>query len=146
MLAEVNCFIKRVHWMLDSILSNYGESVLAKVNRFYKRVHQMLACIVSNCFMTTNLFTCASSYRSILWTRTLKLHLTLLTPLPYLAPYDFFLFPHLKKCFAGWRFNLRSSFESAIFQCLSQIPQIKLKQEFLQLVKRCSKCVAAGRE
>ena len=42
---------------------------------------------------------------------------------PDLAPCDFFLFPCLKKHFAGSKYQTRTNLGSAIFQCLNIIPR-----------------------
>ena len=42
---------------------------------------------------------------------------------PDRSPCDFFLFPRLKKMLSGNKYMSRSSFGSAIYQCLQQIPK-----------------------
>ena len=39
---------------------------------------------------------------------------------PHLSPYDFFLFPRLKKMLSGNKYMSRSSLGSAIYQCLQR--------------------------
>lgn len=65
---------------------------------------------------------------------------------PDLAPCDFFLFPRLKKCLAGRSFSNRSALGTAVFQCLSHIPQSDYRGAFLQWIERLKKCVAAKGE
>ena len=45
---------------------------------------------------------------------------------PDLSPWDFFLFPRLKKMLSGNKYTSRSSLGSAIYQCLQQIPKRRL--------------------
>ena len=42
---------------------------------------------------------------------------------PDMSPCDFFLFPRLKKMLSGKKYTSRSSLDSAIYQCLLQIPK-----------------------
>ena len=42
---------------------------------------------------------------------------------PDLSPCDFFLFPRLKKMLSGNKYTSRSSLDSAVYQCLQQIPK-----------------------
>ena len=62
---------------------------------------------------------------------------------PDLSPWDFFLFPGLKKMLSGNKYTSRSFLGSAIYQCLQQI----LKEDYLSAfrddwVKRLQKCVS----
>ena len=54
---------------------------------------------------------------------------------PYLSPYDFFLFPRLKKMLSGNKYTSRSSLGSAIYQCLQQIPKEDYLSAFRDWVK-----------
>ena len=63
--------------------------------------------------------------------------------LPDLSPCDFFLFPRLKKMLSGNKYTSRSSFGSAIYQCLQQIPNLPA---FRDRVKRLQKCVSVKGE
>ena len=60
---------------------------------------------------------------------------------PDLSPCDFFLFPRLKKMLSGNKYTSRSSFGSAIYQCLQQIPNDYYFSPFRDWVKRLQKCV-----
>lgn len=60
---------------------NTWESVLTEVNIFIWERKEMLACVVPNFFMIMYLLTSASSCRSMLWMRILKLCFTLPPPL-----------------------------------------------------------------
>ena len=64
---------------------------------------------------------------------------------PDLSPCDFFLFPRLKML-SGNKYMFRSSFGSAIYQCLQQIPKEDLFICFLRLGKMLQKCVSVKRE
>ena len=61
---------------------------------------------------------------------------------PDLGPCDFFLFRRLKKMLSGNKYTSRSSFGSAIYQCLQQIPKEDYLSAFLDWVKRLQKCVS----
>ena len=61
---------------------------------------------------------------------------------PDLSPYDFFLFPRLKKMLSGNKYTSRSSLGSAIYQCLQQIPKEDYLSAFRDWVKRLQKCVS----
>ena len=61
---------------------------------------------------------------------------------PDLSPYDFFLFPRLKKMFSGNKNTSRSSLGSAIYQCLQQIAKEDYLSAFRDWVKRLQKCVS----
>ena len=61
---------------------------------------------------------------------------------PDLIPYDFFLFPRLKKMLSGNKYMSRSSLGSAIYQCLQQIPKEDYLSAFRDWVKRLRKCVS----
>ena len=61
-----------------------------------------------------------------------------------LAPYDLFLFPHLKKYRARRSFKSRSALGTAVFQYLMHIPQEAYQSAFLQWIGRLLKCVAVG--
>ena len=68
-------------------------------------------------------------------------------PPPYsdeLASRDSFLFPRLKKDFAGCCFYIWVALESAIFQCPARIPQKDMKGTFWGWVAQLRKNVAAG--
>ena len=65
-----------------------------------------------------------------------------------LSPYDFFLFPSPKKMLSGNKYTSRSSFGSAIYQCLhryQQIPKDYLSV-FRDWVKMLQKCVSVKGE
>ena len=55
---------------------------------------------------------------------------------PDLSPYDFFLFPRLKKMLSGNKYTSRSSLGSAIYQCLQQIPKEDYLSAFRDWVER----------
>ena len=55
---------------------------------------------------------------------------------PDLSPNDLFLFPRLKKGLSGNKYTSRSSFGSAICQCLQQIPIEDYLSAFRDWVKR----------
>ena len=65
---------------------------------------------------------------------------------PDLGPYDFFLFPKLKKMLSGNKYTSRSSLGSAIYQCLQQIPKEDYLSAFCDWVKRFQKCVSVKGE
>ena len=65
---------------------------------------------------------------------------------PDLSPCDFFLFPRLKKMLSGNKYMSRSSFGSAIYQCLQQIPKEDYLSAFRDWVKRLQKCVSVKGE
>ena len=65
---------------------------------------------------------------------------------PDLSPFDFFLFPRLKKMFSGNKYMSRSSLGSTIYQCLKQIPKEDYLSAFLDWVKRLQKCVSVKGE
>ena len=59
---------------------------------------------------------------------------------PDLSPCDFFLFPKLKKMLSGNKYTSRSSFGSAIYQCLQQIcTKRRLFIRFSRLGKKVTK-------
>ena len=60
---------------------------------------------------------------------------------PDLSPCDFDLFPRLKKMLSGNKYMSRSSFGSAIYQCLQQIPKEDYVSAFRDWVKRLQKCI-----
>ena len=64
---------------------------------------------------------------------------------PALSPCDFFLFPRLKKMLSGNKYT-RSSFGSAIYYCLQQIPKGDYLSAFRDWVKRLQKCVSVKGE
>ena len=71
-------------------------------------------------------------------------HIEVLPHPPYspdLSPCDFFLFPRLKKELAGRSFGSRLALGSAIFQCLSGIPENVFKTFFKSWLSRLQKCV-----
>ena len=53
-----------------------------------------------------------------------------------------FLFPRLKNCFSGNKYTPGSSFGSAIYQCLQQIPKEDYLSAFRDWVKWLQKCVS----
>ena len=55
---------------------------------------------------------------------------------PDLSPCDFFLFPRLKKMLSGNTYTSESSFGSAIFLCLQQIPKKDYLSAFRDWQKR----------
>ena len=61
---------------------------------------------------------------------------------PDLSPCDLFLFPRLKKMLSGNKYASRSSLDSAIYQCLQQIPKENYLSAFRDWVKRLQKCVS----
>ena len=65
---------------------------------------------------------------------------------PDLSPYDFFLFPRLKKMFSGNKYTSRNSLGSVIYQCLQQIPKGDYLSAFRDWVKRLQKCVSVKGE
>ena len=65
---------------------------------------------------------------------------------PDLSPCDFFLFPRLKKMLSGNKYMSRSSLDSAIYQCLQQIPKEDYLSAFCNPVKRLQKCVSVKGE
>ena len=65
---------------------------------------------------------------------------------PDLSPCDFFLFPRLKKMLSGNKYTSRSSFGSAIYQCLQQIPKEDYLSAFRDWVKRLKKIVSVKGE
>ena len=64
--------------------------------------------------------------------------------LPDLSPYDFFLFPRLKKMVSGNTYASRSSLGRAIYQCLQQIPKEDYLSAFRDWVKRLQTCFSKG--
>ena len=54
---------------------------------------------------------------------------------PDLSPFDFFLFPRLKKMFSGNKYTSRSSLGSTIYQCLQLIPKEYYLSAFRDWVK-----------
>ena len=65
---------------------------------------------------------------------------------PDVSPYDFFLFPRLRKTLSGNKYTSRSSLGSAIYQCLQQIPKEDYSAAFRDWVKRLQKCVSVKGE
>ena len=65
---------------------------------------------------------------------------------PDLSPYDFFLFPRLKKMLSRNKYTSRSSLGSAIYQCLQQIPKEDYLSAFCYWVKKLQKCVSVKGE
>ena len=65
---------------------------------------------------------------------------------PDLSPYDFLLFPMLKKMLSGNKYMSRSSLGSGIYQCLQQIPKEDYLSAFRDWVKRLQKCVSVKGE
>ena len=65
---------------------------------------------------------------------------------PDLSPYDFFLFPRLKKMLSDNKYTSRSSLGRAIYQCLQQIPKEDYLSAFCDCVKRLQKCVSVKGE
>ena len=64
---------------------------------------------------------------------------------PDLSPYDFFLFPRLKKMLSGNIYTSRSSLGSAIYQYLQQIPKEDYLSVFSRLGKKVTKmCFSKG--
>ena len=55
------------------------------------------------------------------------------------SPCDFFLFPWLKKMLSGNKYTSRSSLDSAIYQCLQQIPKEDYLSAFRDWVKKLQK-------
>ena len=66
--------------------------------------------------------------------------------LPDLSPFDFFLFPRLKKMLFGNRYMSRHSLGSTIYQCLQKIPKEDYLSAFRDWVKRLQKCVSVKGE
>ena len=65
---------------------------------------------------------------------------------PDLSPCDFFSFPRLKKMLSGNKYMSRSSLDSAIYQCLQQIPKEDYLSAFRNWVKSLQKmCFSKGR-
>ena len=60
---------------------------------------------------------------------------------PDLAPCDFFLFPRLKRELSGRSFKTKSALGSAIYQCLSGIPENDYLMAFRSWISRLRKCV-----
>ena len=58
---------------------------------------------------------------------------------PDLSPFDFFLFPRLKKMLSGNKYTSRSSLGSAIYLCLQHIPKEDYLSAFHDWVKRLQK-------
>ena len=65
---------------------------------------------------------------------------------PDLSPCDFFLFQNLKIMLSGNTYTSRSSLDSAIYQCLQQIPKEDYLSAFCDWVKRLQKCVSVKGE
>ena len=65
---------------------------------------------------------------------------------PDLSPYDFFLFPRLKKMLSGNKYTSRSSLGSAVYRCLQQIPKEDYLSAFHNWVKWLQKCVSVKGE
>ena len=65
---------------------------------------------------------------------------------PDLSPCDFFSFPRLKKMLSGNKYMSRSSLDSAIYQCLQQIPKEDYLPAFRNWVKSLQKCVSVKGE
>ena len=61
---------------------------------------------------------------------------------PALSPWDFFLFPRLKKMLSGNKYMSKSSLGSAIYQCLQQVPKEDYLSAFRDWVKRLQKRVS----
>ena len=119
--------------------------MLAEVNRFYKRVGPSTGMCAINLLHDNAL---AHNYKLVqeyLFNETTEM----LPHSPYspdLASCDFFLFPDLKNCLAGRRFNSRSSLGTAVFQCLSRIAKIEFKRTFLLRSRRLSERVVGDGE
>ena len=65
---------------------------------------------------------------------------------PDLSPFDFFLFPRLKKMLSGNKYTSRTSLGSAIYQCLQQIRKEDYLSAFRDWVKRLQTCVSVKGE
>ena len=63
---------------------------------------------------------------------------------PDLSLCDFFLFPRLKKMLSGNKYTSRSSFGSAIYQCLQQILKEDYLSAFRDWVKVTKMCFSEG--
>ena len=63
-----------------------------------------------------------------------------------LAPYDLFLFPHLKKYLARRSFKSRSALGTAVFQCLAHTPKEVYRSAFLQWIGGLEECAAVEGE
>ena len=61
---------------------------------------------------------------------------------PDLSPCDFSLFPRFKKMLSGNKYASRSSFGSAIYQCLQWIPKEDYLSAFCDWLKRLQTCVS----
>ena len=103
----------------------YKNSVLKKVKEFYNKKRPSKGWSGVHFYMNTPPLMCEVG-KSFLASEKVKV----LNHPPYspdLSPYDFFLFPRLKKMLSGNKYTSRSSLGSAIYQCLQQIP----KEDFI---------------
>jgi len=62
---------------------------------------------------------------------------------PDLAPFDFFLFPRLKKVLKGHQFEATEDIKQSSTKTLLDIPKEEFAKCFQQWQKRWAKCVAA---
>ena len=104
----------------------YRESLLAEVNRFYNRVRPNTGlCGVKRFHDNASVHKCihVQEYLADENTKTLPRP----AYFPDFVPCNFSLFPDLRKCLTERRFNSRSFFGSAIFQCLSHNTQNRVQ-------------------
>ena len=119
----------------------YKNSALKKVKEFYNKKRPSKGWSGVHLLHDN-----ASSHKcetSLFW--LLKRKVKVLNYPPYspdLSPFDFFLFPRLKKMVSGNKYTSRSSLGSTIYQCLQQIPKEDYFICFSRLGKRLQKCVS----
>ena len=110
-----------------SLGNTYRESVLAEVNRFYSRDQPSTGTRDIKPFHDN-----ASAHKQCMHVQEYLADENMET-LPHpsysleLSPFDFSLFPHLKKCLSGAWFSPRASLGSDISRCLSHITRDRVQ-------------------
>ena len=122
----------------------YKNSVLKKVKEFYNKKRPSKDWSGVHFYMTTPPLISMRLLSLFLASEKVKV----LNHPPYspdLSPFDFFLFPRLKKMLSGNKYTSRSSLGSAIYQCLQQIPKEDYFICFSRLGKKVTKmCFSKG--
>jgi hypothetical protein len=96
---------------------------------------------------TSHAWQCFVAQAAIVW-KYLKHQKVVALPLPAyspdLTPCDFFVFPRLKKHLAGRKYQTRKNVCSAIFQCLTNLPQKDYENRIWSWIKRLKLSLSHG--
>ena len=130
-----------VHLVIQSLADSTRILYWRKLQSFTIRNDQAKDGQESTFYMTTPPFISVRLLSLFLASEKVKV-LNHPTYSPDLSPCDFFLFPRLKKMLSGNKHTSRSSFGSAIYQCLQKIPKEDYLSAFRDWVKRLQKCVS----